>query len=83
LRLVLPAAADTRRPYSIALRDWSGGATLWSRGQLAATRSGGEAMVVAHLAGDVLARGSYELVLTVTDANGHAAEVAAYELTIG
>jgi hypothetical protein len=83
LRLVLPPTADPRRPYAIAMRDWSGGATIWTRGQLAASRADGQPMVVAYLAGEVLARGAYELILTVTDTSGQLSEVAAYELAIG
>jgi hypothetical protein len=83
LRLVLPDGADTRGPFSIAIRGWSGGETLLMRGHLPATSDAGRRMVVAMIAGDVLARGAYEVILTVPGADGRRADVASYELTVG
>ena len=80
LRLVLPVRAVRTGGYTIAVRAWTGGETIWSRGGLRATSIEGRATVSALITGDVFAPGAYEVVLTTTSADGKAADVAAYEV---
>jgi len=83
LRLVLPArheAADAG--YSIAIRSWSGGDIVWSRGGLKMTTVENKRMVIAFISGDVFMPGAYEIALTRTIAGGNLAEVASYEIAV-
>ncbi len=82
LRLAVPGRVDPRRTYAVSLRGWSGGPPLWMRGGLVPVMVEGRQMIVAHLTGDLLARGAYELALTAQGANGEAAQVASYELAV-
>lgn len=82
LRLVLPAGADPRGRFSISMRDWSGGQAMLTRGGLAAETIDGRPMVVARIAGDVLARGTYEVALLADGPDGPPREVGSYELAI-
>ena len=79
LRLVLPVRAVRTGSYTIAVRAWTGGETIWSRGGLRATSIEGRATVSALITGDVFAPGAYEVVLT-TAIDGKAGDVAAYEV---
>jgi hypothetical protein len=78
LRLVLPPGADTSRRFSITIRDWSTGEVHWRRHGLAAATVEGRPVVVAHVAGDVFARGAYEVVLSAGEE-----VVASYEMAVG
>jgi hypothetical protein len=83
LRLLLPAAstaAATR--YSVSVRSWSGGETVWSRNGLRASTVDAHPMVTAFVTGDVFAPGAYEVALTATTADGMRAETASYEVAI-
>ena len=80
LRLVLPVRAVRAGSYTIAVRAWTGGETIWSRGGLRATSIEGRATVSALITGDVFAPGAYEVVLTTTSTDGKASDVAAYEV---
>jgi hypothetical protein len=80
LRLVLPLRAVRTGSYAIAVRAWTGGETIWSRGLLPATSIEGRPTVSALITGDVFAPGAYEIVLTTTSADGKGADVAAYEV---
>lgn len=79
LRLLLPssATADGAR-YRIAIRMWTGGDAVWSRGGLTTTAVENKRMVTAFISGDVLTPGAYEIALT-TDAGVKSMDVAAYE----
>jgi len=83
LRLTLPRdLPQSLKAFTIALRTWSGGETVWMRSGLARDRDRpGE--VAALMTGEVLAPGAYELLLSATDQGGQAREVATYEVTIG
>jgi hypothetical protein len=82
LRLVLPAKpVDSGATYTIRARDWSSGRTLWLRAGLTAVREGPRAWVPAHVAGDALRAGAYEILLTRGEPEA-AVEVATYEVTI-
>lgn len=83
LRLLLPQAAktDSTTRYAIALRMWTGGNVVWSRGGLTMSSVEGKRMVTAFLTGDVLAPGAYEIALT-TDAADKSTDVGAYELGV-
>ena len=84
LRLVLPRGADPRpSAYQIAIRSWSGGQTIWSRGALSAIELEGRRVVQAHVTGEVFAPGSYEALLTIAAADGTQTAVASYEVTVG
>jgi hypothetical protein len=78
LRLVLPPDADAQRRFSITVRDWSSGEVYWTRHGLASETQEGRPIVRAHVAGDVFARGAYEVVLSVGEE-----VVASYEVTVG
>jgi hypothetical protein len=79
LRLVLPPRTASDRPFTIALRSWTTGDVLWSRGSLHPGDANGKPAIVANLASDVLAPGPYELLLT---AGTPPADVAVYEVSI-
>lgn len=83
LTLVLPRGADASRRFDVAIRNWSTGEVLWSRHGVASSAADGQPVVSVHMAGDVLARGSYEIVLTAQAAGGVAEPVASYEVTVG
>jgi hypothetical protein len=78
LRLLLPPGANPRQVFTIVVRGWSSGETLWSRAGLAAVSRDGREAVAAPMAGDVLARGAYEILLTAKDGS----DVASYEMGV-
>ena len=83
LRLLLPPESAPRPSnYSVAVRAWSGGETIWSRSGLAASTVEGRAMVTAFLTGDVFAPGAYEVALTAVSSDKKIADVAAYEIAV-
>lgn len=83
LRLVLPARSEaTDARYSIAIRTWSGGETVWSRGGLITTTVDGKRMVAAFITGDVFAPGAYEIALTRMTGASAAVDVASYEVAV-
>ena len=83
LRLLLPQGAPPRGSnYSVTVRAWSGGETIWSRGGLPASTVDGRAMVTALVTGDVFAPGAYELALTAVSSDKKIADVAAYEIAV-
>lgn len=82
LRLVLPAAAADKGKYSVAIRTWSTGETVWSRGGLSPRTAGGRHMVAALVTGDVFAAGAYEVVVSRVSGDAGAG-VASYEVAIG
>ena len=83
LRLLLPTGAVPRgSTYSVAVRAWSGGQTIWSRGGLAASTVEGRATVSAFLTGDVFPPGAYEVALTAMSSDNKIADVAAYEIAV-
>lgn len=83
LRLVVPGRsepADAR--YSIVIRKWSGGETVWSRSGLRLTTMEDKRPVVtAFITGDVFAPGAYELAL-LRIATDTPVEVAGYEVSV-
>lgn len=84
LRLVVAGRhADPSKLYAASMRGWSGGDVRWSRGGLRAADIDGRPTVVARLTGDVLAPGSYEVLLTDVSAPSAPLEVAAYEVSVG
>jgi len=83
LRLMLPRGADRGvKAYTAALRNWSGGEQIWSRGALKETKVEGRPAVVAPITGDILTPGAYEILLTAVFADGRSSEVASYEVTV-
>ena len=83
LRLLLPRVVPAgARRFAIALRDWSSGATIWSRGGLERSMADGKTAVIARVTGDVLAAGTYEVLLTATGADNQPIEVASYEMAV-
>ena len=82
LRLLLPAAAKSEGArYRVAVRMWTGGDAVWSRGGLILSTAENKRMVTAFISGDVFAPGAYEIALT-TDAGDKSADVAAYEVGV-
>lgn len=83
LRLLLPRAPDRGvKIYTVALRSWSGGEQIWSRGALTGTKVDGRPAVTAPITGDVLTAGAYEILLTAISADGKSSEVASYEVAV-
>jgi hypothetical protein len=83
LRLLLPPGPAVRgSTYSVTVRAWSGGQTIWSRSGLAASTVEGRAMVSAFLTGDVFPPGAYEVALTTVSSDNKIADVAAYEIAV-
>jgi hypothetical protein len=83
LRLVLPA----RRPphasvYTVLLRTWSGGETIWSRSGLSLSTVDNRPMVTAFVTGDIFAPGAYEIALTGTSSGNKTEDIAAYEIAV-
>jgi hypothetical protein len=83
LRLLLPPGSALRgSTYSVAVRAWSGGQTIWSRSGLTASTVEGRAMVTSFITGDVFAPGAYEVALTTMSSDNKNADVAAYEIAV-
>jgi hypothetical protein len=79
LRLTLPPkAVQDSAAYQISARDWSSGQVRWVRGGLAPVKGERATFLVAHVTGEMLPPGAYELAVTLAGA-----EVASYEMTIG
>ena len=84
LRLVLPRGAAARaKTCTVTVRRWSTGEVVWTRGGLPLTTVDGRPAVVARTTGDVLAVGSYEILLTATAGAGPSIDIAAYEVSVG
>lgn len=81
VRLILPAnvTADKDR-LTITARDWATGRTLWSTAQAAPGAVNGRRALIAHVTGEMLPPGSYELIVTPS---APAEAVAVYEVTVG
>jgi hypothetical protein len=81
LRLVLPhgRGAPAAR-YTIAVRTWSGGETVWQRSGVPESTVDGKPMVTALVTGDVFTTGAYEVLLT--SAGEKPVDVAAYEVAV-
>ena len=84
LRLMLPAAVTGRyADFQIAGRDWSTGRSLWSTAVGTAGTIDGRRAVIAHITGEMLKPGTYEIVVTGTSDPAVAPEpIAAYELSV-
>ena len=83
LRLVLPGRTDfPGAHYTIVIRTWSGGETVWSRSGLPMTTVDNKRMVTAFITGDVFAPGAYEIVLTRIVIGASPTDVASYEVAI-
>lgn len=80
LRLVLPPGVPAAGEFTIAVRDWSTGDVLWSRGGLTSTASDRGAVLSTYITGDLLPHRALEIVVTGPPAS---APVASYELTVG
>jgi hypothetical protein len=82
LRLLLAGGnepADAR--YTILIRTWSGGETVWSRSGLSIATIDNKRMVATFITGDVFAPGAYEIALTRA-AGEKVFDVASYEVAI-
>jgi hypothetical protein len=82
LRLVLPPGAeppDAR--YTIVVRTWTRGDTVWSRGGVAMSTVDNKRMVTTFITGDVFSPGAYEIALT-RHAGEMTADVSSYEVGI-
>ena len=80
LRLALPRGTTRAGRYTIAVRTWSGGETLWQRTGLTSSTIEGRAMVTTFVTGDVFTTGAYEVLLTAEAEK--ATGVAAYEVAV-
>jgi hypothetical protein len=82
LRLLLPASAKPQATrYTIVVRTWTEGDTIWSRGGLTLSTVENKRLVTTLITGDVLTPGAYEIALT-SNAADKAAEIAAYEIAV-
>lgn len=83
LRLVLPrSAAPGSRAFTVTIRKWNTGETVWLRGGLTAGVADNRPAVIAFVVGDALAAGSYEVLLKAVNAAGESLDVATYEVSI-
>jgi hypothetical protein len=83
LRLVLPPGRPPHASsYTVAVRTWSGGDTIWSRGGLSVSTVDSRPMVTAFVTGDVFAPGAYEIALSGTSAGNKTEDIAAYEIAV-
>ena len=83
LRLLLPPGpVSGASNFSVTVRAWSGGETIWSRSGLARSTVEGRTMVTAFVTGDVFAPGAYEVALTAVSSDKKIADVAAYEIAV-
>lgn len=82
LRLLLPRGNEPPGArYTILVRTWSGGETVWSRSGLALATIDNKRMVATFITGDVFAPGAYEIALTRAAAENKF-DVASYEVAI-
>jgi len=82
LRLLLPGANEPAGArYTILIRTWSGGETVWSRSGLSIATVDNKRMVASFITGDVFAPGAYEIALTRAAAE-KVSDVASYEVAI-
>jgi len=82
-RLLLPGRTEPQAAgYTIVIRTWSGGDTVWSRSGLTMTTVDNKRMVAAFITGDVFTPGAYEVALTRTVTGSSPADVASYEVAI-
>jgi hypothetical protein len=81
LRLVLPSSGKRYRGFDIALRAWSSGQGVWSRGGLIATTIDRQSMVATYVTGELFRRGAYELLVSGQTPEGKKEEVASYEIS--
>src|SRR5687768_14276849 len=81
LRLVLPSTGKRFTRFDIALRDWSSGQVVWSRGGVSAATIHRQPMVTAYVTGELFRPGAYELLLSGQTPEGKKEEVASYEIT--
>ncbi|HEU4936194.1 MAG TPA: hypothetical protein VFT39_07065 [Vicinamibacterales bacterium] len=83
LRLLLPGRSESQDAhYTIVIRTWSGGDTVWSRSGMTMTTVDNRRMVTAFITGDVFTPGAYEVALTRIVAGGSPADVASYEVAV-
>jgi hypothetical protein len=84
LRLVLPnGPAGRYSEFQIAARDWSTGRPRWSTAAGLSSIVDGRRAVVAHITGEMLRPGTYEVVLTGSADSASTPEpIAAYEMGI-
>ena len=81
LRLVLPAGRSTTSiRYTIVVRKWSEGETVWQRGGVGASTIDGKPMAETFVTGDVFRTGAYEVLLT--SMGEKPADVASYEIAV-
>ena len=81
LRLVLPAGVTVQDgEFQVAARDWSTGRSVWSTGAARTATVEGRRAVLAHISGEMLGPGAYEVVLTTGAASP--APIAVYEVGV-
>jgi hypothetical protein len=83
LRLILPSGGPAHPSrYTIVVRTWSGGDTIWSRSGLSVSTVDNGPMVTAFITGDVFAPGAYEIALSGTSIGNKTEDIAAYEIAV-
>jgi hypothetical protein len=85
LRLLLPPKVAVKNgAFQVAARDWSTGLAMWSTAAATTDTVDGRRAVVAHVTGEMLRPGSYEVTVTGAGSAGEAPEpIAIYEVTVG
>jgi hypothetical protein len=85
LRLLLPPNVTVKNGgFQVAARDWSTGLALWSTAAATTATVDGRRAVIAHVTGEMLRPGSYEVTVTGARSADEAPEpIAVYEVTIG
>lgn len=84
LRLVLPAdVVVDEGGFRIAARDWATGRALWSTVRGTTGTVDGRRALIAHVTGEMLGPGSYELTVTAGASADTPEPIAVYEVTVG
>jgi hypothetical protein len=81
LRLVLPTSGKRHTGFDVALRGWSTGRVVWSRGGLQATTIDRQSMVTTYVTGELFRPGAYEVLVSGQTPEGKKEDVASYEIT--
>jgi hypothetical protein len=81
LRLVLPSSGKRYTGFDVALRDWSTGLVVWSRGGLKAATIDGQSVMTTYVTGEMFRPGAYEVLVSGQMPEGKKEDVASYEIT--
>ena len=78
---MLPSSGKRYTGFDVALRDWSTGLVIWSRGGLNAATIDRQSMVTTYVTGEMFRPGAYEVLVSGQTPEGKKEDVASYEIT--